>query len=402
MGSPVEPRRRGTAAGAGLFEPVMAQDEQDERGRQGDEERGAGRTGAEWSFGRVVWIDRVRVLSIAAVVLLHSAAPLLLEFGESGSVRWWAGNLYDASVRWSVPVFVMVSGALLLGRAGREPLRAFLRRRFARVAIPFVAWSVVYFYWQPLLWDIDRPTANLVPELLAGPISFHLWFVYMLLGLYLLAPLLGAFLDVARPRLAAYAVGVWLLGASVLPMAERLVGLETWFSPERENSPLMLVGYFLLGPILARRELPGRGARYAAPALVLAVAFTAASTYLLTAAAGGDYQPLFYEYYSLNVVVMSAAVFVLAKGGGGSRGDGEAAGRRARWWRAMSGRVFGIYLVHVAVLDVLTQGVLGFTLDESTGHPVVAVPVLAAATFTLSCAVVIVLERVPGVRRVLL
>lgn len=391
-------RGRGTAAAGGLFDPVMAQDE---RARQRDPVDVAGRSGIEGSSGRLVWIDRLRVVSIAAVVLLHCAAPLLLEFGESGSVRWWVGNLYDASVRWSVPAFVMVSGALVLGRAHRRPLREFLRRRFGRVAIPFLAWSVVYFYWQPLLWDMDRSTADLLPALLEGPISFHLWFVYMLLGLYLLAPLLGAFLDAARPRLAAYAVGLWLVGASVLPMAERLVGLETWFSPGRENSPLMLVGYFLLGPVLARGELRGLGARYVAPVLLLAVAFTAASTYLLTAAADGSYQPLFYEYYSLNVVVMSVAVFVLGARGGG-QGGGAGSDRRAGWWRAASERVFGIYLVHVVVLDVLKQGVLGFTLDESTGHPVVAVPVLAATTFAASWAVVMVLERLPGVRRVLL
>ncbi len=349
---------------------------------------------------RVVWVDRMRVLAIAAVVMLHAAAPLLLRFGSSGSLEWWVGNIYDAAVRWSAPVFVMVSGALLLGRAHREPLGKFLRRRFARVAIPFLAWSVIYFYWQQLFWDMDRTTADLVPELLAGPVSFHLWFVYMLLGLYLLAPLLGAFLEAARPQVAAYVVGLWLLGASVLPMAQRLLGIETWYSPERENSPLMLVGYFVAGSLLVRWKLPRWTGRVAATVAAAAFVITAALTYMLTAAAGGEYQPLFYEYYSLNVVVMSVALFAFVAHRGDRR-TGDAAERAARRWRAMSKRVFGIYLVHVAVLDILKQGVLGFTLNETTGHPIVAVPVLAVVTFAVSAGVAMIFERVPVARRVL-
>ena len=359
-----------------------------------DSEQGNGRP-------RLVWIDLLRVVSIFAVILLHCAAPLLLEFGDGGTPGWWIGNLYDSAVRWSVPVFVMVSGALLLGRAHRERLRDFLSRRFARVAIPFLAWSVLYFEWQIVFWDIDHRQLDLVGALLEGPISFHLWFVYMLLGLYLLAPLLSLVVDTAPRPLLVYAVALWVVWAGVLPLVGRIVGLDTWYSPERENSPLMLVGYFLLGALLRERTLDRRGRIGAAIVIVASFGITALSTYELTAAAGGEYQPLFYEYYSLNVVLMSIAVFLLAGNLPGLR-SAPADSRRSRLWSGLAERVFGIYLVHVLVLDVLKEGTFGFTFDHATFHPAAAVPVLAVVVFAASLGIVLVVERIPGLRRVLL
>lgn len=379
----------------------MADRDGDSSQRTGESSDGEGAGG-----GRLVWVDALKTISIFAVILLHCAAPLLLTFeGErgTGGSSWWIGNLYDSAVRWSVPVFVMVSGALLLGRTRDESVGEFLRRRLLRVALPFLAWSVLYFEWQIFFWDADQGHAELLPMLLREPISYHLWFVYMLLGIYLLAPLLGTLFAVGRPTLVYYGVGLWLLWAGVLPAVERLAGTETWYSPGRDNSPLMLVGYFLLGFLLRDLDLGrwrGR-VRVAMPGVyLLAVAATAWLTYVLTRAADGDYQPLFYEYYSLNVVVMAVAVY-LAVATIPVLGAGAEGTRRARTWRFLSERVFGVYLVHVMVLDVFKRGSLGFRLDHASFHPGLAVLLLAVAVFLVSLGLVLVLERIPLLGRVL-
>lgn len=348
---------------------------------------------------RHVWIDALKSVSILAVILLHAAAPLLLAFEHpGGGETWWIGNVYDSAVRWSVPVFVMVSGALLLDRARDDGVFEFLRRRVLRVAIPFLAWSLIYFEWQIAFHGAEQRQAELLPMLLSEPVSYHLWFVYMLLGLYLLAPLLSVLARPERRRLAYYGIGLWLIWAGVLPMLERLLGAETWYSPGRDNSPLMLVGYFLLGYLL--KDLVPRPRVAAALALcyLLAVALTAVLTFVLTRAAQGELEPLFYEYYSLNVAFMATAIFLL--GATTARRD-SGDSRIARLWQFLSPRVFGVYLVHVLVLDLLKEGTLGFTLDHGTGHAAIAVPGLAVAAFLISLAFVLVLERIPLIRRVL-
>ena len=66
--------------------------------------------------------------SVAATALI--AAP--------DAVSWWSANLWDSFAHWCVPVFVMLSGALLLGR--REPAPHFWRKRAARLVWPLVGW----------------------------------------------------------------------------------------------------------------------------------------------------------------------------------------------------------------------------------------------------------------------
>ena len=69
----------------------------------------------------LIWTDSTRVLAALAVVMLHAAVPIVAGPAALGSPAWWAGNLYDALVRWCVPAFVMVSGALLLAPHRGEP-----------------------------------------------------------------------------------------------------------------------------------------------------------------------------------------------------------------------------------------------------------------------------------------
>lgn len=64
----------------------------------------------------MTWIDNSRIMAISAVVILHVAETILAPL-PVGTERWWIANFYDSFVRWSVPVYVMISGAQLLDSA---------------------------------------------------------------------------------------------------------------------------------------------------------------------------------------------------------------------------------------------------------------------------------------------
>ena len=71
------------------------------------------------------WISNARIVAIFSVVCLHIAAYAVLN-AELGTANWWSGNFYDAATRWCVPVFVMVSGALLLEPRPQEGRKLFI------------------------------------------------------------------------------------------------------------------------------------------------------------------------------------------------------------------------------------------------------------------------------------
>lgn len=155
---------------------------------------------------REIWIDWMRVAACFMVILVHSTEPFYL--GGDGSLilnqadAFWS-SFFDSFVRACVPLFVVASSYLqfpLHYSAGE-----FFRRRTIRVLIPFVVWLLVYaFVW-------GEPASNLKNLLLNFNYSAgHLWFVYMLIGVYLLMPLLSPWAEkVGKKELQVY-LGIWL------------------------------------------------------------------------------------------------------------------------------------------------------------------------------------------------
>jgi fucose 4-O-acetylase-like acetyltransferase len=99
-----------------------------------------------------VWADLIRVVALTAVILLHIAAVPVTHFKDLPIEKWWWANAYDSLARPCIPLFVMLSGALLL--TGREwNPGTFVRKRVRKVVIPFVAWSAIYFAWNGVVND---------------------------------------------------------------------------------------------------------------------------------------------------------------------------------------------------------------------------------------------------------
>lgn len=162
---------------------------------------------------REVWVDWMRVAACFMVVLVHATEPFYL--GGEGSLiltrsdAFWS-SFFDSFVRACVPLFIVASSYL------QFPLHyssgEFLRRRAVRILIPFIIWTLVYaFVW-------GEPVSNLKDLLLNfNYAAGHLWFVYMLLGVYILMPMLSPWAEkVSKKELQVY-LGIWLF-TTLIPL----------------------------------------------------------------------------------------------------------------------------------------------------------------------------------------
>ena len=143
--------------------------------------------------GRKAWADVCRCVAMLGVIVIHAGAPAFYQFGKLAPLDWWAVNFLDAFSRPAVPLFVMLSGALLLRRDGAPVTLAEVFRRVLKIGVPLVAWSVFYVLWTAG-FTVD---AAALRAIVRGPVMYHLWFCYMILGLYLLLPLLQALFQAA-------------------------------------------------------------------------------------------------------------------------------------------------------------------------------------------------------------
>lgn len=170
---------------------------------------------------REIWVDWMRVIACFMVMVVHSTEPFYL--GGDGSQiasradAFWS-SFFDSFVRCCVPLFIIASSYL------QFPIHydtgTFFRKRAVRILIPFAVWSVFYaLYW-------GEPVSNLKDLLFNfNYAAGHLWFVYMIIGLYLIMPLLSPWAEkVGRKELTVY-IGVWLF-TTLIPI------LRDWLSSE--------------------------------------------------------------------------------------------------------------------------------------------------------------------------
>lgn len=345
---------------------------------------------------RAVAPDLVRAVAIALVVVLHTAGAVANPGLAGGAVAFWAGNIYDSVARAGVPLFVLLTGWLLLApERASEPLGRFLRRRLDRVVLPIVTWSILAWVWLAVRDHHPIGWGRFWRELLAGPVFYHLWYVYVLLGLYLAIPLLRPLAAQAGPALRWYALGLWFVGTAVIP-------LWTWWGGLAIGVPVLVmstyVGYLLAGTWLAGISISTRTAWELGLLFVLAATWTIVATARLT---GDDHlNVVLYGYDRPNVLVMSVAAFVLLTRHPPAAWAARHAGILALV-RALAASSYGIYLLHPVLLDILGSGVLGIRITGTSLPPFVGIPVLAAGLLLVSLLVMMAARRVPVVGRLI-
>ena len=307
--------------------------------------------------------DLLRVCSMAAVVYLHTAAGALRQSPDTA--LWHFSNVFASLGTAAVPLFFMLSGSLLMSSEKTADPAYVLRRRVPRVLVPGLAWSllIIAFIW------VREGGAAALSKLLALPYTTVLtpyWFLYALVPMYLLSPLLKRMVDNLERRHWNYLMGLWVLVTLGLHTLRFFIP-EPWNGLVTENMTLGVsllegyLGYFLLGPWLdGIRKLPSRGLLWAV--FLADWAVIALGTWGMTSAKGW-YGEWFSSYQGLFAMVLAASIFLLVKSCcGRGRGSG-------RLLVLLSSCSFGVYLAHPLAIKVVEWAWVRLTGGPSTGIP---------------------------------
>lgn len=330
-------------------------------------------------------LDGMRAAATLLVILIHVGAQ---GFGRLGERHWWAVNAWESLARVSVPLFFMLTGALLLARSHTVTS---LGRRIWRVALPLAAWSVLYLLW---FRHAGQHHENWPALIVAGPVVGHLWYLYALIGAYVFVPVLAAFHQHSTVQIKLFCLLFWFIGATLVPLeitftAARTVGVDWAVLP-------LYAGYMALGALLYHGLPALPGARIRAGAWLgwaLLTAAIALATWWRSVALGQSNET-FYVYASPLVALSSVAAFVALRALGAAWIPAGSRRQRAVAWFAATS--FGVYLVHVWVLFVLE----GYGINYRFINPWLGVPLLTLAAAALSALLVRVLQAIPLVRAI--
>ena len=332
--------------------------------------------------GNLVWVHWGRLLAIPAVVSLHVLSPAAFANQQLSTAAWWGVNLADSASRFAVPLFVALSGALLVTPSTR-PVGQFYRRRVVRVGIPLLAWSLFFWWYKVTVQGRAMTVEDFLESMARGYPYYHLYFMFVILGLYAITPVVRVVLaDRGRTWL-----GVGAAAAIAWAMVARIfLGLGWTGSAGALDLWMHFLGYFLLGAWLRdwRPQRPWPGA-----AVVIAVLSIVATAVFVGWAVGHapGWATWGYSAQGPFTLVTTAAIIIALP---------HFATRSPRWLPAAAGVTYGIYLIHPALLWLIQQSV-----------PLLKGPFPMTATYGIqiavcllgSAAIVLVMQRIPALRR---
>ena len=319
----------------------------------------------------IVWLDVVRFIAMFTVVCCHCTDPFNFYPGTApniGEIKLW-GAIYGSVLRPCVPLFVMMTGGLRLPVRGDAS--TFYKKRIPRVFYPFLIWSVLYnlFPWitgllglnPQIILDFFPYAGEEVMQqsfsvsleyILMIPFNFsilavHMWYIYLLIGLYLYLPVFSAWVEKASERaklMFLLAWGVTLL----LPYYYQFVSNYLWGTCSWNSFGMLYAfagfnGYLLLGHYLKNLEWSlKKTLAIGIPMFAVGYAVTFLGFRHITALPEytDEMLELFFTYCSLNVVMMTIPVFMLAK---------KVKVNSERMKKALANLTvcgFGIYMIH--------------------------------------------------------
>ncbi len=331
------------------------------------------------------WVDSLRVLATFSVIFLHVAAPLLYQYGSVSNFDWWAGNIYDSTVRFCVPIFLMISGVLILSQ-NYESTGEYLRKRVLRILLPFLFWSIIYIT-RDLFSKFNHEENLSYTEVLKfiflqlkNGASYHLWYIYLIIGLYLFFPIIGKWIKKSDKHEIKYFIWIWIITLlTQLPFVNKIVPniTMTYFTG--------YIGFPILGYYLNKYSFDFNGKKAIYIFLIFTgIVITIFGTFFTTKYLD-RFDELFYGYLSPNVLLVSVCVFLLFK-------DFVKIGTKmTKIIHFISKYSYGIYLIHVLVLIQLAK----FDISYAFVNPIIGIPITSLLCIVVSSGVVLVINKLP-------
>jgi len=350
---------------------------------------------------KIGYINNIRVFATISVIVLHTSFPIFIYgFSLTPSINWWIGNVFDSATHSCVPLFVMITGALFLSK--EIEIKSFFKKRFMRILFPFLFWSFIYIVSEAYLSHHVQGTnffeniwySNFFVRLLKGQISFHLWYIYMLIGLYLFIPILNKWIRNCTEKEILYFLGIWLI----------TIIMSYGFVANRLDSKLLpvyfsgYIGYLVLGYYLSRidtyqlsRSLLAKvNNKNIQRSIYLLVAFitfltTVFGVYFNSMRLGRLCEYYFCEDLTINVLLITVGIFLFIK-------TFNFTNKIFLWIiNTINKYSYGIYLVHILVLTYLSR----FGIKATFIHPLIGIPVTVVLCTAISTLMVFVVFKIP-------
>lgn len=354
---------------------------------------------------RLLYPDSLKIIAIFGVIIIHTTAVMLGSYSVS-SWKWQVTNIFSSLVRFSVPVFFMASGIFFLDPAKDITIRKIYTKYIPRLIVALIFWGIAYeVYLVILSW---MKTQVLHPSfLIAGLIKvatghghFHLYFIYLIVGLYVITPILRVFIKHATRQQIEYFLLLFFLFSGFFPLLFTFPPFSRFSSlilQMRINVVCGYVGYFVAGYYFDTFSFQKRTTKLIYILGISAGIMTLMGTFFLSDE-HGKLVSILYEGLSPNVMLMSFAVFLFVKN---CLANGIKSKKQTKQIAVLSKCTFGIYLIHDFFNITFKQIEKLYNIHLMDYNPLITIPIYTLVVFLLSLGITAILLKIPVVNKYL-
>lgn len=344
---------------------------------------------------RITYLDFLRTAACVLIVGTHVSASFIQELPVD-SLNFKIMNAFDCFSILGVPLFVMISGALMLSEQYEEDIKKLYGKKILRLALIYFFWflfyNVVNFIEDGTAVNFENIKQEIVLDALLGKGIYHLWFIPMLLSLYLITPFLRPFTSDLKKCL--WFLGLYAVLGLVIPTAVlfdfpyRTIVVSIY---DRLNNYLFTgyLGYYILGHVL-HEFLPKMKKNYLLATACVGLASFGIEVFVcnLYSARNGELSVILNNPLLLTAFLSGTAIFILAK---------HISFKKDTVWKWTQQFTLGIYFLHPFIIMILRK--IGWTTLFAPAA--ISVPLSVALVTVLTLIPIYLISKIPGIRKLI-
>jgi len=328
-------------------------------------------------------LDTLRVLSMFLVIVIHVANYYCRAYSNISALSYFGAIIFNALARVSVPIFFMISGALLLSKKYDSKKHL---KRITKLIITLIIFTTIYLIWDKYYMKVED--INYI-GLITNPERSMLWFMYAIIALYVALPYVKCLVDGMDKTLEKWFIILWVILNGGLHFLKLFIPLQTSYLVPIISGTYYL-GYFIVAYLIYKykdvikfQEKNLLWIIILTVSLIVTISFSYARSMDLN-----YYYDSFLAYRSLFIMLSSLSVFILIYF--------NIPNKKNKWIFFASPYSFGVYLVHGVLLNILMN-----LIPYKSINAFIGVPLCVIILSGISIGVVILLKKVPVLRKYL-
>lgn len=349
---------------------------------------------------RIFYFDILRAIAIIGIVFCHASISFIV--GDMGSINFYFSSFYDCLRDFSVPIFVMLSGALLIGK--KDSLTKFFKKRLSRILIPFIFWYIIYTLYSFINLKHSVDIANAVDIFIGkgGTLGVAFWFIWMIIVVYIAVFLINRLLQ------TRYNSKTIINVLAVLAVVYILMFQFHFFTSEYYSMLISyyvsfisyaIIGYFLANTNYLESKVSTNKLVLITFCLSIMLYVGYIVCYVVPTSLSKGYFT-YIGYFHILILVISAVIFLFFKYLSKTQFlinlENTTCGSAIT---TLSKYAYGVYLAHYLILFNLKLFISGYVAISSL-NSIIWIPILVISTLIICLVILYILNKIPYINKI--